>query len=386
MSFNKLFKVLDDDVKLTSLITNLSNGYIEVPYIINETFNALEDGSPYLNIINDGNKRSLCIMIDQYFTNCYEYYIDDLNLDKLLEYGKIEIYKVDAKNGIRYATQNEVAYGIKGLIAEQIYPAGEEAYKNLCLLQWTFTGRNYYFRQAGYKLDYDSNGKVITSFYQMIQMSALDLKTMFDWLSDKEKVDTAIKKIKKMQKSKGYKYASYEKDEITEDITIKQLVHDVVTFFPKNSTNPDYRKGIALALKSYKRKQILTPLEVSVLRSIYDNFAKDNNRNESNNEQNVQLREMCEELLRHQYEGKINPNHFAYRIVETLKKSNYSQCSPKQYNILLSACNILELNKDNKKVEDNTHKTEILTDSDMDLGLDILSDAIGSGLFEEDGD
>lgn len=387
MSYNKLFKLLEDNTRMTSFISNISSGYMEVPYIMSETLKILEDDNPFFGIISDSNKKSLCIMLDQYFTDCWGLFIEDLKLDKCLSYGKIEIYKIAAANGLRYATVNEVAQGIKGLIGEYIYPAGEEEYKKLCLLQWSFTGVSYYFRQAGYKLDYDSNGKVVNSFYEMIQMCAYQLKELFDWVSVKENLDKALNRIKKMQKSKGYKYASYEKDEITEDITIKQLVMNIYKVFPRNSSNPDYRKALALALKSYKGKQQLTPLEVSQLRDIYDKHALDINRDKKAAASvNTDVKEKCELLLAERFKGKINQKHFAYTIIETLKRNNYTSCSPKQYAVIEEAYMIVtKANNNDNKVENNTSaKTEVISDDDINESL--ASYNLSGGELFDDGD
>ena len=387
MSYNKLFKLLEDNTRMTSFISNISSGYMEIPYIMSETLSILEDDNPFFGIISDSNKKSLCIMLDQYFTDCWGLFIEDLKLDKSLSYGKIEIYKVDAANGLRYATVNEVAQGIKGLIGENIYPAGEDEYKRLCLLQWSFTGVSYYFRQAGYKLDYDSNGKVTTSFYEMIQMCAYQLKELFDWVSVKDNLDKALNRIKKMQKSKGYKYASYEKDEITEDITIKQLVMNIYKVFPRNSTNPDYRKALALALKSYKSKQQLTPLEVSQLREIYDKHALDVNRNKKEaSAVNSDVKDKCELLLAERFKGKINQKHFAYTIIETLKKNNYTSCSPKQYAVIKEAYLIItkENNKNINNHENTAAKTEVISDDDITQSL--ASYSLSGGELFDDGD
>ena len=387
MSYNKLFKLLEDNTRMTSFISNISSGYMEIPYIMSETLKILEDDNPFFGIISDSNKKSLCIMLDQYFTDCWGLFIEDLKLDKCLSYGKIEVYKIAAANGLRYATVNEVAQGIKGLIGEYIYPAGEEEYKKLCLLQWSFTGVSYYFRQAGYKLDYDSNGKVINSFYEMIQMCAYQLKELFDWVSVKENLDKALNRIKKMQKSKGYKYASYEKDEITEDITIKQLVMNIYKVFPRNSSNPDYRKALALALKSYKGKQQLTPLEVSQLRDIYDKHALDINRDKKAAASvNTDVKEKCELLLAERFKGKINQKHFAYTIIETLKRNNYTSCSPKQYAVIEEAYMIVtKANNNDNKVENNTSaKTEVISDDDINESL--ASYNLSGGELFDDGD
>lgn len=379
MSFDKLFKLVDD--KTQSFIQNLSSGYIEVPYIMSETLKILEDDSVFCNIVSDSNKKSLCIMLDQYFSDCWSMYIDDMKLDKLLKYGKIEIYKIDAANGLRYATTNEVAQGVKGLIGEYIYPAGEDIYKKLCLLEWSFNGISYYFRQAGYKLNYDSNGKVTNTFYEMIQMCARDLKDTFEWLSDKNEVTKSINRIKKLQKSKGYKYSSYEKDEIIEDISIKQLITNIYKVFPRNSDNANYRKALALSIKMYKNKQELSPLEISSLREIYEEYALDRGKNNQPATVNEDLKKKCALLLSERTSGKINHNHFAYTIIDTLKRNNYTKCSPKQYSIIEEALKLV--GRDLSTEEDN--RTEIISDSEIDLSLASLSNAIGDGLFE-DGD
>ena len=317
MGYTKLFNILGDNQKLKSLITNVSSGYMELPYIINSTLSLLDDESPFLNLISDNNKKALCNMIDKYFLDCYGLYIEDMGLDKILKYGCIEVYKVEAANGLRYATTNEIAYGIKGLIGENIYPAGEKEYKMLCLLEWSFYGVSYYFRQAGYKLDYDNNGKVSTSFLQMIVMCANQLNEVFDWVSVEKNLESTLKRIKKMQKSHGYKYASYEKDEITEDIFRGDKV------FPRNSGNKDYRLALALAIKVVRDNARLSPLEVSKLRTIYDKYAFDIDRDRKNPSiVDEELKSKCEKLVAERFSGKINRKHFAYTIIETLKKNN----------------------------------------------------------------
>lgn len=386
MGYTKLFEILKDEVKLTSLITNLSGGYIEVPYIVKETLKVLEDDSVFFNLISDSNKRALCIMLDNYFSDCWEYYINDLGLDKSLKYAKIEVYKINAADGLRYATTNEVANGVRGLIGEDVYTAGEEEYKHLCLLQWSFTGVSYYYRQAGYELKYDKDGKVITTFYEMITQSAYGLKDLFDWIAVHDNVDKAIAKIKKMQKKHGYKYATYAKDEVTEDITIKQLVYNIYKVFPRNSSNADYRKALALALKSYKNKKTLTPSEVSMLRDIYDKHALDINRDRQLMcESNEEIKNKCEKLLSERYSGKVSQNHFAFKIIETLKKNNYAKCSKAQLDIINEA--YLILTKQNSDVEtenSDNNDTEIISDSDIDMTVMSISDALFDGEEEDD--
>ena len=372
------------DSKSISFLTNLSSGYLDVPYLLEETLKMLDDDNPLSDVIPDNNKIALCNMMSMYFNSCWSIYIDDIAFDKLIPYGKIEVYKIDAYNGLRYATVKEVEQGVKGLIGENIYPAGEEEYKKLCLLYWTFTGRAYYFRQAGYKLEYTEDGKVATPLYTMIQMSALQLKEIFDWVQDEKQFKSTVKKIEKMRKSRGYKYASYERDEVTEDITIKQLIYNIYRSFPRNSPNPEYRKALAMAIKSYKNKEKLTPLEISTLREIYDKHALDGDRNRGcvDEAKMQELKNVCEAILAEQFSGKINPNHFAFTIINTLKRNNYTRCSEKQKSYIDDAYKLI--NRDIVPKEKEAPKTEVISDDEIDNSLMNISNAIGSGLFDDE--
>lgn len=389
MSFTKLFNIVDE--KTQSLIKNLSSGYIEVPYLIEEILKLLEDSHPLSDLILEINKKHLCKLIEQYFTDCWEIYAEDIPFDKLLNYGRIEVYKVNAYNGLRYATEKEVKQGIKGLIPEHIYPAGEEAYKNLCLMYWTFTGRNYYLRQSGVSIDFKyEGGKLMTSFYEIIQKSFADLQNMIRYVSINENIELALKKIKKMQKTNGYKYATYEKDEIEEDVSVKQLLLNIYDFFPRQSNVPEYRKALALVLK-HRSGKMLSPLEISELRTIYDKFAMDSTMTltkKANLSYAEKIKSMCDEIMKGKEIGKISEKHFAFVIIPTLVKFNY-KCSPKQLAILEDALDIIKgikVDEKNKPKETDGAKTEIISEDDVDSSLSSISDMIGQGLFGEDDD
>jgi hypothetical protein len=123
---------------------------------------------------------------------------------------------------------------------------------------------------------------------------------------------------------------------------------------------------------------------VSTLRDIYDKHALDRNRGATNGGSEIpEVKNICETLLNERYSGKINPKHFAYTIIETLRTKNYSQCSPKQLSILEDA--MKHVNKSNDETnEEPTENTEIISDNEIDSSLESLSNAIGQGLFEEE--
>lgn len=284
-----------------------------------------------------------------------------------------------------------MAQGVEGLIAENIYPAGENEFKLLSLLQWTFTGKNIYFRDAGYKLTYRDSKEPVETTYDMITISANQLIEMFKWCSDSDKVDSAVKKLKKAAKSKGFKYASYERDEIEETVTIKQLVYNLDKTLPRRSDNIKYRRALAIVIKGKKGLSYLTPMEVSFLREIYHQRAYEKDAAKPYVDET--LKNECEQILKERYKGVINQDHFVYKIIETLKKKNYTVCSAKQYSIINDALSII--NKDKEKEDENKKKSIILGEDDIDKSLGQedtmmkslagISDALGSGsLFEED--
>lgn len=378
MSIDNTLKLIDDNKRLCTSIKNIYELPYEIPYLMDEVLKLLDDDCMDKSV-TDKDKVSMCYMLDMYFGTCYHEFNADLKLDKLLNYGKIEIYKVEAVNGIRYATEKEVLHGVKGLIPENIYPAGEDTFKLLCLLQWTFCGRSYYLRNAGYKLNYDTNGKVLKSSVEMFNMCALQLKELIDWLKNRDKLEKAIRIISKVKKAGGYKYASYESDEIEETVTVKQLIYNIVNTFPRESSNPEYRRALALALSKHRGNKVLTPYELSQLRRIYENYALDKDRakliEKSSSGQRDKLKEECETILRNR--DKLNPKDFVFKIIETLTRYGYSRCSPKQHKFIEEA-----LDKINNTDTETKSKTEVISDDDIDASLEDMYDALNSGMFE----
>lgn len=381
MSYTKLFKLIENDKRMTAFMSNVTSGCMDISFLMSETVKLLEDESIFCNLISDSNKIALCNMLSMYFQDCWELYIDDLKLDKLLKYGKIEVYKIDAANGLRYATVNEVAQGVRGLLGEYIYPSGEEAYKKLCLLEWTFSGKNYFYRQAGFELTYSKDGKVQENFYQMIHNSANELMELFKFVSMRDELDKVIKPIKKMQRSKGYKYASYEKDEVSEDITIKQLVVNVHSIFPRNSSNMEHRRALALSLKAFNNNNKLTPLEVSTLRELYDKYALELSKR---TEIDLELKKICDKVEAERYNGAINSEHFAYTVIGTVKKSNYTKCSDRQLEIINDAYNQIMKNvKSDNKIDETVNQSPVISEDEIDKSL-AMYDFGGNELFDDE--
>lgn len=393
MTFDKLLGLLEEN-ELHELIDFMQSmirldEYMETPYLINQTLKLLSDDSPLYNLVTDGNKKALCIMLQKYYENCFDYSLGDNEIEDKLKYGKIMVYKIYAANGLRYATEKEVELGVKGLQEEPIYPATQETYEMLCLLQWTLTGSAYYFRQAGYRLEYGDNREVKNTFYEMIQMCAEKLNNLFEWIKDSDRVEKALRIMAKMKKNKGYKYASYEKDEVTEDIPLKQIVYNICKTFPRGSENPEYRRALAIALNNYNNKKRMTVMEVSFLRTVYEKFAVDRTAHkemaekEAQAQVDVQLKEECQALLDARNTRDIDSQHFCYKIIDTLKRNGYTRCSAKQRKIIESALQDIGYYKNKEKNKIAEPKVEILSDDMIDASLDTLANAVNMGLFDD---
>lgn len=383
MGYDSIKKLIADNQNLSTLITNLTNGGFGTPYIMQSTLEILDDTDATFKIIPDGNKIALCNMLNMYFKTCYFEYIDTKlkNYEKLVEFAKVKLYEVDAACGKRSATVNEIAQGVKGLVAKDIYTVDEDKYKLLCLLQWTFTGKPYYFKQAGYTLEYDSNGEVTTLFYSMVFMCSKQLLELFKWVGTDD-FDSCIKKIKKFKAGGGLKYATYEVDEITEEITIKQLVQNIHSKFPRNSDNIKYRRALALSIKYDKKlkygTKYIEPLDIAFMRQVYDEYIQ-SLVDVSQRDTMIYIKEKCEKLLNDRYSGLINQEHFVYKIIPNLQKNNYTKVSVKQLRIIDDAYGVLESAKEKL----NTNYEAVIDEDEIDNSLQVLSDAIGNGLFED---
>lgn len=381
MEFNEVNKLLGNKTNTKNIISQMSSMGEQAPFIVKEIVMMLADNSVYSGIIPDNYKIALAIMLQMYFNTCFDYFGEGSKLSKTFDYASIITYKVNAPDGLRFATTNEIKDGVENLIGETVYPGGEDTYKNLALLMWTLTGNNFYYKKAGYKLQYDSEFKVITTTYEMITESCEHLKQMMEWVNTSS-FEKSLRIINKIKKSHGYKYADYEKDEIHEQISIKQLISTLDKVVPRGSDNPDYRKAIALIIKTNKNDKKLEPLEIAYLRKVYREIVSNNNKKISNAVDNT-LKEKCEYLIDAKNRGLVDPKHFAFVIISTISKYGYKKASDKQMTIINEAYNIAS---NAEKKESEKGKSEVISDDEIDNTLASISNAIGQGLFEDEED
>jgi len=379
MTYNKLGNILND-VELLIKVENVSNQLDASPKVLTRIYSLIHDDSVFWNLTTDSQKRGLVFMAMAIFDGCFYAYNEEMIKPDHCRYGAVEVYDIDAASGLRPATINEVEAGVHGLIAKNIYPAGEESFRNIAILLWLFKDVSYYYRCAGLPLEYDNLGKVSTPTYTMLCRAVDRVSKAIEWLNSGN-AEKAIKIINKYKLSGGYKYAEYAKDEVYENISIKQLIKNIDNEMPRNSDNLDFRRAISLVIKTNKYNARLTPLEISWLRDVYDTLISVK-VNEEKSEMDIELKMACDRISNAQLAGLISRSDFVFKVIETLNKNGYTRCSPKQRKFIDEAIEKLDnINKTNKETE-QANTAQIIDDDDIDLTLTSVSDLIGQGLFE----
>ena len=398
-SIETLKSYIADDIELDALLTNMSREFFYKTWLIESTFSIIDDNAVVK--IDKNNMIALAKMLRSYSNRCWHIAVDEVDLVKLLKYHVEEVYYTKVFEGSRISTVGEIANGVKGLEIHSKERISDDVYKKLCLLQWTFDGRYYYYRQAGYEVTYDSNGKVKEDFYTLVKRAAYGLVELFDWLENDNEYDEAIKVLTKASKMKPYKYPTYAKDEVVEDISIKTLFNSAKKTIKKGTDNPDYRRAIHLLIKSDKTK--LEPIEISFIRTTYEKFLTDVSmqgileEERANRETEVNLlKEKCERLLNERYSGKINSEHFVYKVISTVKGKHYTRCSEKQMDIIDQALEIIKIKSNNvegdsnkdesngtgdSKALGNGTRAEVISDFDIDRSLESLNDVFSGDMF-----
>ena len=379
-------KLLDDDSELLSAFVAIKNN-VTGSKLLEELIEFLGDDNLKTANIHDNNKVSLVSLMRKYFLSCGDTFMtDDINLEKLVDAAKQDIYHISAPLGFRVATSQEVENGVRGLVAVERFNIDEEKYKLLNLLLWTITGRLRYYSRSGHRYNYESDVGLTDNIYEMIARSAESLNKMMRWVGNKTEFNRDMQVLKNAAKNK-YRYPEYAEDEITEDITIKQLLFYLDGNLPRGSDNQTFREAISLVIKHKNNKYFkLSPDNISRLREAYDELTSNPTSVENSIEdEESHLKEECERLLRGRDMGMITGSHFAFKIISTLKKFNYRSCSSKQYEIIQDALGKLSVAEHEKEQMEDLEKHTKIIDVDEELAggsLVDISNALGDGDFE----
>lgn len=287
----------------------------------------------------------------------------NIDICKIAMKTKMQLYKIEAMNGLRFATVNEVNNGVAGLIPFSSYPAGEDVSKQLFILAWVVTGNTWYYRQAGFKNHFSESGKVTDTVVDMLNESAETIVGLIRLMNNETKLNKVLKILKKSK----FEYTTYATDEVTEEVSVKQLLLDCEQLFKGTSTNASCRRAKSLLLKSKKDK--LTPSEISELRKIKAEVLEKGIEVNSDTVEE-QVKNKCEYLLNLKYTGRISGDAFVFKIISTLERCKYVRCSDKQLAIIEEALKSVGY----YDVEENNVVSE--SDIDSTIGKDIEDDSM----------
>lgn len=382
MSFNKLKSLLSEDSD-KSLVESLGSDRFNNAYLISSGMNMLSD--EVISCLNNEKALSLFRLIKTYFNNCFSIYIDDSvghkALEKLLPFLENTIYYVNAPDGERIATINEVNSGVEQLIAKTIPAVESNIAEYLELLMWTFTGRVRYYGKSGLEYTYE-NGRLKESFYQLTLRAGNKLKEMLDWISVGGNYDRAIAALKIAKKSSKYKYPSFASDEISCNYTPKQIYY----FCSKSLNGMAYTEVQSQACKILylidKKGYKPLPHEISIMRRAYNEICTGNYSYDYTNIKNEEARETCKLLDTLKNNGKTDKNDFVFKVIETIKKTGNT--SEKQLNILRTYKERISTDSRNEpiKVKETKETNKVNSGSELNELFE-LSDALGSGKIGE---
>ena len=376
MSYDGVNKLIESDEKLHKFMIGTEGSVLRLPVLITETLEMLADDSPLRSVITDANKVALCTMCRSVHTKLASItmFDDDKKIKTLCGYSKKDIYYIEALNGNRIATKREVEDGVEGLYAKPTYVAGEKAADMLHVIMWIISGDAIYlYRNGDTNIQFGEDGKVSTPVYTLIYRYAEKITQATEYY-DSDEYKKAVKIIQKFQKTASKLYKDIESDEVTAPISKEQLVKDILDRFPRGSSNINYRKAVSLALAYERNTRWVTPAGIAFMREQHRLYGETLGDYESTDSTSDRIEEMCNELERLRYSKMIDPNHFVYKIIATIKKKRYKNVSSKQKDIIIEAYNKVKGKDEN---DDATSIDEIdKTENEEDQGYGGISNIL----------
>lgn len=289
---------------------------MEKIFIVRETLNVIRDTSVSADKLDERTIVAYCMMIYRYLRSCGIKYEKLRSIKNLASKSSVELYKIDASLGNRYATKGEVENGVRGLIPYKIYPAGEDACIYLNLLAWSMTGNIKYIKdikEVGIPDTFNVD-KSISWTFGFMQKYPDKIISMIVWMENASNYVVAQGKINAYKKN-PFRYAEFAQDEVKENISVKQIIYGIRKECIGTNVIGDNTDDSEL-----------TPYQISSLRKLYHSICSGNDREG--------LIKKCEYLTESAKKGYIDEKEFVFRIIETLSKNKYSRCSEKQMGII----------------------------------------------------
>ena len=376
------------DSKDKNMFTNIISDLVDRTDLMDNVLDILRDDSVYSLTLQDRQREALTRLLLRYSRAYISLFLSGVRIDGLLKYTQTKIYHVNAVNGYRIATKSEVEQAVASLMAEVTDNIPEKEQRLLKLFQWTLDGDRKLFKSLGYELEFSEDRKLKTSYFQMLVMAGNELNELMDFMEDEKRFESCVAKLKKIKRKGKYKYPEYAVDEIQSEMTIKQLVYKLKPLLPIGSSNPDIRRALHLILtweRDTKLQNNADPLDIAMMRRVYASLSgqTDTIYNQTVEDDSQLNREKCERLLKAKRAGEISQSDFVFKIISTLKKSNYKKVSPKQLAIIDTA--LEKLDKNLKESKENLEREKFVQSKLDKSTIDIfdMATVLGDGLIGE---
>jgi hypothetical protein len=181
--------------------------------------------------------------------------------------------------------------------------------------------------------------------------------------------------LKISKKSSKYKYPNYAHDEITCDISAKQVEYVCKTKILNSGATETQAEVSRILFRMNKNKYRPLPHEISLMRKAYEEIQNGVAENPEDALDPEVLR-LCNKISEGKQSGAIKPDHFALKIVDYARRTG--KCSPKQFGVLKSA----EAEMDRAVISSVKNSVKAKTDDkafDNMNELFAMSEALGSG-------
>lgn len=399
LTFNHLGEMVSNELVQNVKDIYLSN--IDKPWIVRAITVGLSDTNPFLRMYTRDSIIKMIKLLSKLNTSMFQNFFDissgDIDPEKLLKYTSYDCYKIEATNGLRIATQNEVDEAIYQyfgdkvikLINEPIMALDNKELTFFNTFTWAVTGYWRYYIKAGFECSYNGNSLKEPEINYIMKISNVLFRMC--QLLDEGYCNTIIDKIKHIKRLGKYSYPKYAEDEVYPDEKFVFVFNQIKKIMPykKNSEQMKVlsiiKRNRNMNINSYSTEDKL------FIREVYCNikYNKDTKENEYDASKVIEIKNLCDIVIQGTTDGFISSNEFVFKIIETLKKNGYRKCSDKQKSIIIEAINKINTAKKskeqieaiNKVVAENKGDTsEINADSDS-FNIAGMSDLLGKGIM-----
>lgn len=276
------------------------------------------------------NKESLVRLVDK--LNKAQVILDGMNfsITKLLDLAVQEIIYIRARLGDRVATKSEIENGAPGIMPKETVIISEECYKMLNAINWCITGKREYAKKISDDIaDIDVDIDIIFKAAKIINSAV-------DWIIDTTTFLKDIKPITDIITTGHYVYPDDAPDEVEQFVPIKDVITLILRVGKKNSSNNTVAIATKIALQISKGRQVkLSGKQLYILRCAYEILTGKPAEKPKENK----IKTMSERLLNDRQLGKVDKNLFAFKIIDSVSKFDYTKVSEKQANIIIEAYN-----------------------------------------------